>query len=62
MIFPSASVPFFVSTFPLDRDNSGLKCCNGWVAPSEDQEINPHTYGHLIIDKPKPFSGKKDII
>jgi hypothetical protein len=28
----------------------------------EDPEMNPHTYGHLIFDKLKPYSGKKDSI
>jgi hypothetical protein len=30
MAFPSVSVPFFVSAFPLDRNNSGLKILR-WV-------------------------------
>jgi hypothetical protein len=35
MAFPSVSAPHFVSVFPLDRSNSGLKKIGDeWVAPS----------------------------
>jgi hypothetical protein len=34
MAFPLVSVLVFIPIFPLDGSNSGLKFCEGWVAPS----------------------------
>jgi len=44
MAFPSVSAPLFVPIFPLDRNNSGLKFGDEWVAPFLKQRAMPNLW------------------